>query len=179
MKETWVQTYSGKKFFPLDPNDDDLEIEDIAHALSNQCRFAGHVREFYSVAQHSVLVSLDCRPENALAGLLHDAAEAYLTDLPRPLKRSDGFEAYNAAERSLMASIERRFDLAGHCWLSIHESDMRVFAAECRDLMSPLHPEFDVGGFAPIDDRIEPLTPKEAKRLFLARYNELSRLMSL
>lgn len=174
MIETWIQIYSGKKFFPLDPNENDLNIEDIAHALSNQCRFAGHVREFYSVAQHSVLVSLDCCPENALAGLLHDASEAYLVDLPRPLKQSGGFEFYNEAERNLMAAIERKFGLTGHCWQSIHESDMRVFAAECRDLMSPLHPEFDVGGFAPIDDRIEPLTPKEAKQLFLLRYNELT-----
>lgn len=171
---TWIQTYTGKKFHPLNPNVEDIEIEDIAHALSNLCRFAGHVKQFYSVAQHSVLVSLDCCSENALAGLLHDAAEAYLTDLPRPLKQSGGFEFYNEAERNLMAAIERKFGLTGHCWFSIRESDMRVFATECRDLMAPLHPEFDTGEFEPIAHPIIPLSPPRAKRLFLARFYELA-----
>ena len=75
------------------PNPDDIRIEDIAHALSNQCRFAGHAREFYSVAEHSVHVSQLCLPEHALWGLLHDASEAYLVDLPRPLKLLPEFAA--------------------------------------------------------------------------------------
>src|ERR1017187_10636100 len=77
-----ITTFSGIHFWPLLPNPADIRIEDIAHALSNQCRFAGHAREFYSVAEHSVRVSQLCPPEDALWGLLHDASEAYLTDVP-------------------------------------------------------------------------------------------------
>jgi uncharacterized protein len=83
----WIQTYTGKQFWPLSPLPEDIVIEDIAHALSMQCRFGGHVRTFYSVAQHSVHVSLLVEPQYALWGLLHDAAEAYLVDLPRPIKK--------------------------------------------------------------------------------------------
>jgi hypothetical protein len=70
-----ITTFSDVRFWPLLPNPDDIRIEDIAHALSNQCRFAGHAREFYSVAEHCVRVSQLCRPEEALWGLLHDASE--------------------------------------------------------------------------------------------------------
>lgn len=170
---TWIQTFTGRKFFPLDPNLNDIAIEDIAHALSNLCRFAGHVRKFYSVAQHSVLVSHHCHPDNALAGLLHDASEAYLLDMPRPLKRHPSFEFYNDAEAVLMRAIANRFGFS----LTpdyIHKSDMSVFAAECRDLMSPLHREFDVGPFEPIPQQIIPISPKRAKWLFLGRFYELT-----
>ena len=87
-------TYTGKEFYPLDPNPADIDIKDIAHALSNCCRFAGHIKSFYSVAQHSVIVSELCEPENALAGLLHDASEAYLSDIARPVKYTEQMEGY-------------------------------------------------------------------------------------
>lgn len=172
-ESAWIQTFSKKKFYPLNPNPDDIVIEDIAHALSNLCRFAGHTRQFYSVAQHSVLVSLHCHPDNALAGLLHDASEAYLLDMPRPLKRHSSFQFYNDAETLLMNAISWKFQ----CNLferHIHRADMRVFAAECRDLMSPLHPEFDIGEYQPIEQVIIPLEPTAARRLFLHRFNELT-----
>src|SRR4051812_6540197 len=86
-KGDWMQTISGKAFFPLDPRPADVDIQDIAHALAFQCRFGGHVKEFYSVAEHSVRVSLICAHEDAKWGLLHDATEAYLSDIVRPVKR--------------------------------------------------------------------------------------------
>src|SRR5690242_11754504 len=86
----WMQTYTGRRFWPLDPRVDDIDIGDIAHHLSLVCRFAGACREFYSVAQHCVGVSYVCDPKDALWGLLHDAAEAYVGDMVRPLKRSPG-----------------------------------------------------------------------------------------
>ena len=82
----FIGTFSGLRFWPLAPNLEKILVEDIAHALAHQCRFGGHASRFYSVAEHSVHVSQLCLPEHALWGLLHDASEAYLVDLPRPLK---------------------------------------------------------------------------------------------
>jgi hypothetical protein len=83
---TWLATYSGAEFSLIDPQPDQVRIGDIAHSLSQLCRFVGATRSFYSVAQHCVLVSDHCPPEYAFAGLMHDAAEAYCLDMPRPLK---------------------------------------------------------------------------------------------
>ena len=82
----WIQTYTGRKFHPLDPAMTDFDLRDIAHSLSLLCRFNGHCLRFYSVAEHSVRVSRILPDDLKLWGLLHDAGEAYLTDLPRPVK---------------------------------------------------------------------------------------------
>jgi len=84
----FLPTCSGRRVHLLNPSPDEIAIEDIAHALSHACRFAGHVPSYYSVAQHSVLVSELLDERTALWGLLHDASEAYLHDLTRPLKRA-------------------------------------------------------------------------------------------
>ena len=137
LSDAWIQTYSGGKFFPLSPESEGITIEDIAHALSNLCRFAGHVKRFYSVAQHSVLVSHYCDPIDALVGLLHDASEAYLLDMPRPLKKSGYFEAYLEAEDRLMRVIEKKFGIQPMTE-SVHRADMRVFAAEAAAIAAEL-----------------------------------------
>jgi uncharacterized protein len=82
----WTQTFTGKRFWPLDPRPEDICIEDIAHALGNICRYSGHCKPFYSVAEHSVILSHYVPKEFALWALLHDAEEAYLADIPRPIK---------------------------------------------------------------------------------------------
>ena len=81
----WIQTYTKKKFDLLDPKPEMVCIEDVAHHLSNVCRFSGACSEFYSVAQHSVLVSEVCSPDSAVWGLLHDAGEAYYGDIVTPI----------------------------------------------------------------------------------------------
>lgn len=84
----WMLTYSGKKFYPLDPHADEICIEDIAHALSMICRYNGHSRKFYSVAEHCTIMSLDGFPGDPRWRLMHDATEAYICDVIRPLKSS-------------------------------------------------------------------------------------------
>lgn len=99
----WMQTFSGRQFWPCDPRADEVCIEDIAHALSMQCRFAGHVRKFYSVAEHCVRASWIVPDRFKLAALLHDAAEAYVVDLPRPIKRQPELRAYLHIEERVEA----------------------------------------------------------------------------
>lgn len=90
IRSDWMQTYTGRVFWPLEPRPEDVDIVDIAHALANLCRYGGHSKVFYSVAHHSVLVSQIVPPADALWGLMHDSAEAYVIDLIRPIKHSEG-----------------------------------------------------------------------------------------
>lgn len=105
----WIQTYTGKAFDPFNPDPAKINIEDIAHSLANQCRFNGHTRQFYSVAQHCVEVASRVRPEQQALALLHDASEAYLSDLPTPIKYKPEFEFYRKAEELLQDTIYERF----------------------------------------------------------------------
>jgi len=129
----WIQTYSGVAFWPLDPRVEEIRIEDIAHSLSLQCRYAGHTRDFYSVAQHSVIVSEICDPEDAIWGLLHDGGEAYLIDLPRPIKHLPDLSAYRAAERALQAVIMERFGIRTPEPESVQRADRAMLWIEYRD----------------------------------------------
>ena len=103
-----VMSPSGTKFWPLNPRIEDINIKDIAHHLSNINRFTGGIN--YSVGQHSIWVARMC-PDNMLAALLHDASEAYLCDLPTPLKHSDLFAPYRCIERYLMWVIFKRYGI--------------------------------------------------------------------
>lgn len=115
---SFIRTFTGKEFYPLEPRINDICIEDIAHALSNLCRFTGHTKHFYSVAQHSVYVSrfisypgIEKQKEYELYGLLHDASEAYICDISRPLKKQDCFFEYKLIEHKLQMMIYERFGL--------------------------------------------------------------------
>ena len=109
----WIQTYTGKCFTPLDPKPEDICAEDIAHHLSNLCRFSGAVNDFYSVAEHSVRCFWYARevlspgPPSPLhlAVLLHDAAEAYIIDLPRPIKMHEDLRLYREAEERIHEAV--------------------------------------------------------------------------
>lgn len=171
-KETWIQTYTGKRFNPLNPKYEDIDIEDIAHALSMQCRFTGHCQEFYSVAQHSVLVSYICNMEDALYGLLHDASEAYITDISSPLKRSGKFDFYIDIEKVLQEAVYKKFGLSHIEPESVKKADKILLATEARDLMGPLHKDWRSQA-EPLLFKIDPMSPKEAKQAFLKRFNSL------
>jgi hypothetical protein len=134
-KGDWSCTFTGRRFWPEDPRTEDVDPRDIAHALALLCRFGGHSRVFYSVAQHSVLVSYVCAPEDALWGLLHDASEAYLVDIPRPLKRATGLEGYLEHERRAMKVICDSIGLPHEMPASVKRADEILLATEARDLM--------------------------------------------
>lgn len=184
----WIRTFTGRQFWPLGPRVEEIFIEDIAHALSLVCRYTGHCREFYSVAEHSVRVSfqvqklylkLDLSPGRferarvvALCGLLHDASEAYIADVSRPVKHSATFgPIYKAIEANLEAQINRRFRLPAMLPL-VKEVDNRMLATEMRDLMS-VRPEWAYEA-ACLDHKIKPWTPAQAEEVFLYRFHALN-----
>src|SRR5574338_583623 len=168
----WIQTYSGRRFNPLNPYVNAIVIQDIAHSLSMQCRFSGHVKKFYSVAQHCVSVSYICDSADALWGLLHDASEAYLVDIPRPLKHSGKFNAYLEFEDKMQKAICKRFSLPEIEPDSVKKADKILLATEARDLMSPLHKDWQQPE-EPLPFKIDPLPQQEAKDLFVKRFYQL------
>lgn len=109
MIENWVETRSGKRVSVQNPQPDQFDIKDIAYALSNTCRFNGHCAGFYSVAEHSVAVALRLPRNLRLAGLLHDATEAYLGDIPSPIKQF--LPDYKVIEERFETALEKAFGL--------------------------------------------------------------------
>ena len=172
----WMQTFTGNRFFPQDPRPEEIHIKDIAHSLSQQCRFAGHTTSFYSVAQHSVYVSYQVPPEWALWGLLHDASEAYLVDVPRPVKyRLTGYEQM---ERDVMQAVCIRFGLLEYpVWegglpAPVREADERMLATEAREFMRDPQNWTDLA--EPYDFRLRSWTSIEAEIDFLERFKNLT-----
>lgn len=164
----------------LRPTHCDVSLEDIAISLSRQCRFGGHLKkdvEHYSVAQHCVIVSRACKPEHALVGLLHDAAEAYVQDIIRPLKQTLG-ASYAVVESAWSLAIGQHFGL-GDALVSlpddVHAADKRALVTERRDLIC--HHDRPWGlqlQFDPYPETIIPLRAHLAYRLFMSRFEELT-----
>lgn len=175
---SWMMTYTGRPFYPYDLRPDDFHIEDIAHALSMLCRYGGHCREFYSVAEHSVHVSRLVSPRNALCGLMHDATEAYLVDMPRPIKV--GFPQYKEMEAKLWAHIAARFGLPERFPDEVETADGHMLFHEQAAIMHPTPSTmvWGMGRAAPKHLRpgmIKCWTPRIAEREFLGRFEELTK----
>jgi len=168
-----IQVYSGGLIDPLRPNPSDIHIEDLAHALSNICRFTGHTSSFYSVAEHAVRVSAICPPKDQFWGLNHDDSEAYLCDFARPIKHHPRMAIYREAEERLMRVIAKRLSLEMPIPESVKRADTILLMTECRDLMKPLQWEWN-NGLQPLQERIVPWPPQKAKEAFLARFYELA-----
>lgn len=187
---SWIQTRSGKKFDPLNPDPATIDIEDIAHALSQVCRFTGHCSRFYSVAEHSVRVSrrvfqLTGDWEQAMWGLLHDASEAYLADIARPVKRTPELLLYCRIEGRLQRRIAHRFNLGSEEPAAVKRADVELLGVEATELMQPLHPEWlacaPPGTFPAIEyPGRESLgwAPDVARDRFLIRFDMLRKILS-
>ncbi|MBF0380138.1 MAG: phosphohydrolase [Magnetococcales bacterium] len=168
---SWIQTYSGLQFWPMDARKHEVNIEDIAHALSMLCRFNGHLERFYSVAEHSVYVSQIVSPENQLWGLIHDSAEAYLADIPSPVKKH--LAQFKSIEKNLLKVICSHFNIDSKMPEEIKLADMVLLSTEKKVLMKPEPASW--GDMPQPTDKIviAGLAPHEAKDLFLKRYQEI------
>ena len=170
---SYIQTLSGKKFSYQFATADDIDIEDIANALSNICRFAGHLPEFYSVAQHSVLTSLIVPAEFAFEALMHDAAEAYCQDIPAPLKAL--LPDYQRIETLVDDLIRQKYGINPEQAAVVKYADLVMLATERRDLDIDDGSVWQVLEGIPATDvfQIAPLRPGQAFGLFMNRFNEL------
>lgn len=200
----WIQTALGYRYDLFDPSVVDFRPMEIAHALSNVCRFSGHCAEFYSVAEHSVRVSFRCEElardrcpafpkhstpceicetiikDSARWGLLHDAAEAFIHDVNRPLKHSPLMAGYRELEARTMKLIAERFEL-GPEPPEVHVADNDLLLTETRDIMSPRHPDWDepvatlkAQGSRELDHvQIACWVPSKARKIWLRRFVEL------
>jgi hypothetical protein len=169
----WMQTFTGRQYWPCDPRSAEVFIEDIAHSLSMQCRYAGHCISHYSVAEHSVHVARWLQrkygPEMAIHGLLHDATEAYVVDVPRPLKPS--LTNYKEIEERNWQAIAARFNLAWTLPPEVHDADNRIIADE----LVNMHPmEWHAHYNTPLGVRIGCWSPKDAEYEFLRTFEDLT-----
>lgn len=128
-----IRTFSGLYVNVFEPTPEMICIEDIAHALSHQCRFGGHLPMFYSVAEHSVLCSVASKKENQFAALMHDASEAYLLDIPSPIK--SGLKNYKELETGLMNVIAKKFGFEWPMNKEVVEIDKMMLEAEWEHIM--------------------------------------------
>jgi hypothetical protein len=183
--QAWIQTFTGKKFYPLDPRPEDIDILDIAHGLSMICRFNGQCKRFYSVAEHSVLMTkymlaFVCwgtlkQVETAqLLTLLHDAPEAYISDVGKPIKPL--LTGYNDVEYVLQCAVNSRFGITKEDELiwgqALKDIDSRILIDEQRQLMpNPPDKWGHVG--EPLGVTIECWSPARAEREFLEMFYSL------
>lgn len=177
-----ILTISGNLFWPLDARASEVRIEDAAHALSMMCRFAGHLNQFYSVAQHSVLVSELIEPQTPyaqLVGLTHDVSEAYLVDIPRPIKKF--LPAYKRIESKLQLVVAEAFNINrtksktdyDSQWLK--DADNKALAIEAHNFVNDPRKLWSIEaqfGYK-ITTKIDAWTPDEARKQFMKRYKTI------
>jgi hypothetical protein len=168
----WIQTFTGKKFYPLQPKEEDICIEDIAHALSMQCRFTGHSKFHFSIAQHSVYVSYLCDTSDQLHGLLHDGSEAFCADLASPMKRLPQLAGYKTIESGVQQAIYRKFGLTEIEPASVKTADILSLGIEAKSVLGTLHPDWTLP-VEPPPFAVVPMQPNEAEAMFLRRFYQL------
>jgi hypothetical protein len=167
-----IMLRSGNYFSLQTPEQSVFTIEDIAHALAHICRYTGHCSSHYSVAQHAVLVSHVVPIEHAFAGLMHDAAEAFIGDVAKPLK--DMLPDYRHIEERIEAAVFARFGLPPTMPPSVKAADRVLLRTEQRDLMGANgHVWTYTADIQPLPERIHPWPAPAARQIFLDRFREL------
>lgn len=162
---SWIRTYTGKKFYPLNPDPDSICIEDIAHALSNVCRYTGHCNFFYSVAEHSYYVSQYA----GIEGLLHDGAESLISDFAKPIKHL--IANYKEIEYNLERAISQKFNLQFPFPPIVKEYDDKLLHTEMSQIMNGA----DFDSSLVLDLKIQGWLPQKAEAMFLQRFYQLMR----
>lgn len=172
----WMQTQSGLRFYPLDPRPEDVDMGDVSHALAHLCRYAGHVDRFYSVAEHCVLLSHAVPDHLALDALMHDTAEAYVVDVPRPLKRNlPGYaEIEDRVLDVIMTALGRTNRYPYTIPAEVKFADARILLDERNALMRHAEHVWDVDNLEPLGVEIVGMTPPLARAAFLGRFRELT-----
>lgn len=176
-QKAYIATYTGKQFFLLSPCLEDVDIVDIAHALSLQCRWTGHCKFHYSVAQHSYYCSFLGPDAEAFDRLMHDASEAYISDLNRPLKHyTEAGVAYMRQEAIIQKVIAERFGFSTIEPPSVKLADNSMLYAEKAQIMGYKFEEAE--RWENNDDgkngvTIEQWTPQQAEQMFLNRFKKL------
>jgi hypothetical protein len=172
-KGDWVPTYTGGRFYPLDPLPEEIFIEDIAHHLARLCRFNGAGQSFYSVAQHSCIVSSQVPAPDKLWGLLHDAAEAYIGDMVGPIKNLPEFAFYREIEKNILFAVADKFCLRSReIPIEVGCADLIALRTEARDL-GLYSPDWSISDIQPYNFQITPLNPCQSEILFLNLYHQL------
>lgn len=175
--KSYIETYTGKKFYFLDPSPDSIDIVDIAHALSMICRYTGHCNRFYSVAEHSVHVA-NLLPEGLkLAGLLHDASEAYITDIASPIKQH--LPDYQKMEDTLCAAIYAKYKLEYPSNALVKAADYCMLSTEAHYLLPSRGNDWDLWKFhkRPLvlhEEKPLGLPPDVSELLFIEKFKELT-----
>lgn len=171
----WMQTFTGRQFWPLDPRADEIHIEDIAHSLSMQCRYAGHSLRFYSVAEHCCHIAREANavggPTMGLWGLLHDASETYLVDVPRPLKPH--LTGYGQLEAHVMVEVCDRFNLPVLMPKQVHEMDGAILRDEAEQNMALPPVPWDFPTDWSLGVTLGFWTPEVAEAEFIRMYDAL------
>ena len=167
--DNWMQTFSGRRFWALEPRAEDVAVEDVCHALSLLCRYGGHSSVFYSVAEHCVLVG----QKVGIHGLLHDAGEAYLLDIPRPVKQL--IPEYKVAELRVLEAIYVALEIpfpTEEEEAAVKEADNRMLATEKLVLHKPGHPWALPAPYP--DTPILCWSPQQAEAEWRAAFNRFS-----
>lgn len=173
-----VVTVSGKVVRVFNPDPGTLDIDDIAHGLSNLPMYGGQTIEFYSVAQHCVLVSAHCKPAAALTGLLHHAVSTYLPQVSLYARHIDYVFPWSEAPRIVNRAIQEKFGVDFPWPKSVNKTNKMVSATEARDLFHEVPASWREplrSGCSVLPRMIEPWTPGRAARLFMLRFKALTR----
>lgn len=167
-----ISTYSRGYFSFLDPDQTPLQIVDIARGLANTCRYGGQIGRFYSVAEHSVHASYLVDPEYAYDALMHDAPEAVIGDMVKPLKEI--LPDYQAVEDRVEASIFRQFNVSNPLPKAVKTADIQMLILEKEQLKGNFD-EWSWCANVPRPRHIEMKcwTPSQSFSRFMARYSEL------